>query len=187
MFCNTSNGPQSFPYLVPSFSSVVVPGDATFSNNALTPIVAYSSTITLSGNISFLSNSGNKGGAIALYPSTLNIASNTSIYFYYNSARETGGAIQATTVHKYSLGCCFYRLLNYSSKFNWYDIFFVNNLATNGGDHIILYGEFMHSGACFASSSDRNGNRKMPPECVYVIMWVDHNVLLWTEFMDTVS
>ena len=147
-FYNTSNGPGSFPYLFPSVSNVTISGAVTFANNKQAPIVSFSNTITLRGYILFLNNSGTKGGAIALKPSTLNIASNTSIYFYNNSARETGGAIYAT-VNQDKFRDCFYQLLDFSNKYSWYNIRFINNTARNGGDHIC--GEYMHSGDCFAA------------------------------------
>ena len=147
-FYNTSNGVGSLPYLIAAASNVTISGMVTFANNILTPIVLFSSIITLSGNISFVSNSGTKGGAIALLPSTLNIAHNTTIYFYNNLARETGGAIHVAK-SSYSFDKCFYQLLDHSNKYNWYRIQFKNNTAKNGGDHV--YGELMHSDACCAT------------------------------------
>ena len=44
------------------------------------------------------------------------------------------------------LASCFYQLLDYSNKYNWYKVQLVNNSARNRGDHI--YGEFMNSDAC---------------------------------------
>ena len=147
LFYNTSNGPGSLPFLIPAASNVTISGTITFANNKHTPLTSYSCTITLLGNISFLNNIGTKGGAIALYPSTLNINANTSVYFYNNSATEIGGAIFVTR-EKYFVESCFYQLLDFN-KYNWYSIQLVNNTARNGGDHI--YGEFMHSDDCCAT------------------------------------
>ena len=141
-------------------SSVTITGDVTFANSVKTLIAAHSSSITLSGNISFLNNSGVSGGAMALYSSTLNIAPNTSVYFYNNTATETGGAIylgnEGNTDLPSSLLPCFYQLLDYDydvNSSNWYDISFHNNSATEGGDHI--YGALMHSGDCYVDHAHK--------------------------------
>ena len=139
------------------FTNTTLTGDIVFSNNWRTPFSAYSSSITFSGNISFLNNTGINGGAIALYSSTLNIASNTSVYFYNNTATETGGAIYVSSdryknIFALNLIPCFYQLPDYNkSNSTWYDIQFTNNSAKNGGDHI--YGESMHSTVCHVASS----------------------------------
>ena len=134
-------------------STVQITGNLTFSNNSQTSLSAYSSTITLSGNISFLNNTGVNGGAMALYSSTLNIAPNTSVYFYNNTATDTGGAIYVDN-SEFNLGLlqqlpipCFYQFLDYDA--NSSNISFCNNSATKGGDHI--YGAFMHSGVCLTA------------------------------------
>ena len=142
-------------------SNVTITGDVTFANNVQTAISAYSSTITLSsGNISFLNNSGVSGGAMALYSSTLNIAPNTSVYFYNNTATETGGAIylgnEGNTDLPSPLLPCFYQLLDYDydvNSSNWYNISFHNNSATEGGDHI--YGALVHSGDCYVDPAHK--------------------------------
>ena len=141
-------------------SNVKIIGDVTFADNVCTVISAYSSTITLSGNISFLNNTGVNGGAMALYSSTLNIASNTTVYFYNNRATETGRAIYVdndSNQLKFStpdFQPCFYQLPDYDDKTStWYNISFHNNSATKGGDHI--YGAFMHSGDCYVALGDR--------------------------------
>ena len=135
-------------------SNVTITGDVTFADNLCTSIAAYSSIITLSENISFLNNTGVNGGAMALYSSTLNIAPNTTVYFYNNTATETGGAIYVdndvnifTPRYKYSIPC-FYQLLDYDvvNSSNWYNVSLYNNSATKGGNHI--YGAFMHSSDC---------------------------------------
>ena len=64
-----------------------------------TPLYAYRSNITLAGNISFVNNTGTNGGAMALYSSTLNIASGTSVRFWDNKATENGGAIALFFIH----------------------------------------------------------------------------------------
>ena len=133
-------------------SNITISGNITFANNAQTPITAYSSTVTLSGNISFVNNNGTNGGALALYSSTLNVDSNTTVNFINNTATDTGGAIYVTNdKNRFAYPeyvPCFYQLLDYGADSNWYNIRFENNTARNGGDHI--YGESMHSCACYA-------------------------------------
>ena len=150
----TVNGKDSLSFL---FTNVTIDGNVTFANNKRTPLSAYSSAVTVSGIISFLNNLGTNGGAIALYASTLNIARNTSLYFYSNTATETGGAIYVANINnknilpRFSMKYtpCFYQLVDYDGG-SWYDIQFVNNSAKNGGDHV--YGESMHSDACYVAS-----------------------------------
>ena len=72
----------------------------TFADNVCTSISAYSSDITLSGNISFLNNAGTNGGAMALYLSTLSFAFGANVYFYSNTAMEAGGAIYVDKNYK---------------------------------------------------------------------------------------
>ena len=139
-------------------SNVTISGKITFANNIQTMISAFSSNITLTGNIAFLNNTGIKGGAMALYSSTLNIARNTSVHFYNNTATEVGGAIYVTNEdsNHYSIEPslnylyipCFYQLLDYNDQ-QTYDMKFANNSAIKGGDNI--YGETMHSGTCYVA------------------------------------
>ena len=126
----------------------------TFTDSVCTSISAYSSDITLSGNISFLNNTGVNRGAMALYSSTLSFAFGTNVYFYNNTAMETGGAIYVDKkdnnlppVHRTYLLPCFYQLLHITTS-DWLNVTFNNNSATKGGNDI--YGEFMHNGGCDA-------------------------------------
>ena len=153
-------------------SNMLISGNITFANNTQSSILAYSSTVTVSGNILFVNNTGINGGAMALYSSTLNIATNTSVYFINNTATDTGGALYVTN-DKNKLPNpryvpCFYQLLDYDDwSNNWYDIQFVNNTARNGGDHI--YGEYMHSCICLAAMQMGINGREpdaIPTYCV---------------------
>ena len=143
--------------LLSEFSNISIVGNVTFSNCQVSVITSFSSTITLSGNISFLNNTGIRGGAMALYSTTLNIARNTNVYFFNNVASETGGAIHVDTneINYYPAGAymrpCFYQLLDYVNDSNLYSVHFKNNLAKHGGDH--LYGEYMHSDFCWAATA----------------------------------
>ena len=163
LFSNTAGDVMENPSAAYTFisSNVNITGNVTFADNEHTPIAAYSSTtITLSGNNLFLNNSGVNGGAMALYSSTLNIAPNTTVYFYNNTATETGGAIYVgddiitgfLDPLLYQYRPCFYQLLDYDvNSQNWYNISFHNNSASKGGDHI--YGALMHSSGCYVDSS----------------------------------
>ena len=145
-------------------SSISITGDVTFVQ---TSISAHLSIFTLSGNSSFLNNIGFNGGAMVLYSSTLNIAPNTTVYFYNNTATEAGGAIYVDNdgitgfpVADSTFLPCFYQLLDYDvNSPHWYNISFHNNSATKGGDHI--YGALMHSGVCFVDPSAH----KVVPGC----------------------
>ena len=95
----------------------------TSTDNVCTSISAYSSDITLSGNVSFLNNTGVNGGAMALYSSTLSFASGTNVYFYNNTAMETGGVIYVDKndnnlplAHKTYSPPCFYQLLHITTS-----------------------------------------------------------------------
>ena len=162
LFSTTSQGLNpSNPLATCMFlsSNVTITGDVTFANDVRRVIFVYLSTITLSsGNILFVNNSGVSGGAMALYSSTLNIAPNTSVYFYNNTATETGGAIyvgnEGNTDLPLPILPCFYQLLNYDvNSSNWYNISFHDNSAMEGGDHI--YGAFMHSGDCYVDPAHK--------------------------------
>jgi len=108
-----SNAP---PFLV-FHCNVTLTDNITFANSQTTAFTAYFSTVTLSGFVSFLNNTATKGGAMALYSSTLKIARNTSVYFYNNSALETGGAIYVSGQNIKPTPFeenCFYQLMDYS-------------------------------------------------------------------------
>ena len=159
-------------------STVILSGVSAFTANQKSAISSYYSNITLSGTVLFINNTGIRGGAMALYSSTLNIAPSTNISFISNSALETGGAIyvdpsliphQLLLIMEYDSfpepasedirPRCFYQLLhcNDSAK---YTISFSNNSAVNGGDDI--YGASLHfyqgseSGRCNLTTSIEN-------------------------------
>jgi len=99
---------------------------------------------------------------MALYSSTLNniIARNTSVYFYNNSALETGGAVYVSgqnikpTLDPF-LGNCFYQLMDYTFKDdnhnNTYQMKFEGNRAKKSGEH--LFGVSL-LGFCTAAHSN---------------------------------
>lgn len=123
-------------------------------SNRTSAITVYYCNVTLSGRLLFANNSGIRGGAMALYSSTLNLAPSTEVKFINNSASEIGGAMyinpslmpnqllsimahdslpiaQPLDIHP----PCFYRLLDCSDTAN-YTFTFANNSAGKGGDDV---------------------------------------------------
>ena len=122
--------------------------DSIFSDSTSTAIMLFSSTLTIMGQVSFLNNRGYQGGALMLVATVMNIAREANLLFQENHAENTGGAI--FVVHPQMLinlhgfySSCFYQLLGYDEN-STYNIRFVNNSATKGGDHI--YGASLKSG-----------------------------------------
>ena len=140
------------PVLIAAYSNITVTDNTVFANRHETAITAYASSITLSGQVSFVNNTGTKGGAIALYSSSLNIARNTSVYFYSNKVREVGGAIFVSATYNPFETDCFYRLLNYTNSSEAYSLTFEANTAEKGGDHI--YGVNMQASCTVAYYRD---------------------------------
>ena len=133
---------RSCGVLTVAYSNVTI-ANSTFANNLNTALTTYRSTITLSGDVSFVNNTGTKGGAMALYSSTLNIQRNASVDFVNNVAREMGGAIYVPIANNPYVSDCFYQLLDYSNSSEAYRLQFLGNMARGGGDHI--YGANMYS------------------------------------------
>ena len=128
---------EDCPILIAAYNNITITGNTTFANKHETAVTAYASLVTLSsGHVSFINNTGTKGGAMALYSSTLSIARNTAIYFYRNRAREVGGAIYVSTIYNPYEEDCFYQLLNYTNSSGIYSLVFEANTAERGGDHI---------------------------------------------------
>ena len=156
------------PQVLASHCNVTLSGNISFTNSQTTAFTAYSSTITLSGTVSFVNNTGTNGGALALYSSTLNIARNTSVYFYNNSALETGGAIYVygQNMKPSPFGdqyeYCFYHLMDYMHEDdddnNTYKLQFEENHAKKAGEH--LFGVRL-LGFCTAAYNIDNATDKM--------------------------
>ena len=152
-FSNMTNGADPIAFIDSIYSNVTITGHILSAYNKVTSIISYFSIIILSGHVIFLNNTGVNGGAMALHSSTLNIAGNISVYFYNNTATDTGGVVYVTrtivkkiyTLYYMQTQLCFYQLLNYTD-YTWYHIVFHGNRAKNGGDHI--YGEYKHSDIC---------------------------------------
>ena len=101
-------------------------------------VIAFDGTKTI-----FRNNTSHRGGAVHLFNSKIAISRNVSIYFEGNYAKDVGGAIYVLSTdwlsNYYEIGGnygeCFYELLkcNYD---NYFSIQFINNSASNGGEHI---------------------------------------------------
>ena len=140
--------------------------DSTFVNSTSTSIKLYSSIVTFAGNVKFQNNHGSQGGALLLFGTIMQISRNTNLLFIDNHAKETGGAIHVVfpEVLINELGYltrCFYQILGLSLVYNHYlhsqllqyQLSFVNNSASNGGDHI--YGASLKSRCIVLSDCDR--------------------------------
>ena len=115
-------------------SNVTFSCNSQFFNNHNSALVSYSSTITLSGTLSFINNTGIRGGAMALYSSTMYLTSGLNISFINNSAEQTGGAIHIEPdMTRSSCPECFYEVSNDDTNIT---LFYSENLAHYGGDNI---------------------------------------------------
>ena len=119
-----------------------------FTNNQMTPIVAQSSKIYLSGSLTFFNNTGLNGGAIAAYDSYLLPKPHTRMYFHNNRAILKGGALYVKRL-EIPLGLvsskCFLQpsiYPNSSDESTNIVAYFVNNMAGEAGD--ILYGGYIN-------------------------------------------
>ncbi|XP_064382953.1 uncharacterized protein LOC135331657 [Halichondria panicea] len=71
--------------------------DCIFDKNRETPILAYQSTFQLAGETVFSNNNAKRGGALALYRSTVFFDSGSTTRFENNTATEFGGGIYIAT------------------------------------------------------------------------------------------
>ena len=89
-------------------SDILFIGNATFTDNFSvigSGVIEATdgTTVVLQGNINFIGNQGESGGAIALYDdSYIELHPLTSIVFNFNSAKRNGGAIYVSTAQKHS-------------------------------------------------------------------------------------
>ena len=115
-------------------SKVMLSGNSTFFNNHNSAFVSYNSDITLSGTVSFVNNTGIRGGAMALYSSIIYLTSGLNIRFINNTAHETGGAIHIEPdMTRASCPKCFYRIQGQDTDIA---IYYSKNRAELGGDNI---------------------------------------------------
>jgi len=116
--------------------------NCSFYNNNQTALMALVSRLTFHGNVTFMNNRGEQGGALALYDSGMYLDNNTLLVFKDNKAGLQGGGIYVAK--KISLGIpysCFFQILTPFhfaplSQFN-IRIIMENNTAPSGS---ALYG-----------------------------------------------
>ena len=162
--CSILNSP------VDAYSSeITISGETEikYSEPNKSAIASYSSNVTLLGSVSFVNNSGIRGGAMALYSSTLFITAGADVLFANNTVIDKGGAIYTdATIEPYSINSpywlssvfsCFYQLLSCTSTTHvQYNLRFANNFAPNGGDDI--YGGRITSELCHSTESFESCN-----------------------------
>ena len=121
-------------------ASIVLKNVSFFSNNG-TALVLDLSNVYIFGNVSFYDNSGNEGGAVALYGrSRIVLGENSSLMFTSNTAALRGGAIYAYSQgpnlkafksHLLDRSTCFFSYINPSAlPGSWLaEVTFMNNSA----------------------------------------------------------
>ena len=145
-------------------STLILSGDSNVTATSFaSAVLIYLGNITVLDTVSFVNNTGIRGGALALYSSSLNIGSSSNVTFINNSALEVGGAIYIdpsvtrNLVIKENnaddfLPMCFYQLLDCSGSAT-YSFYFAYNSAANGGDDI--YGGTLQT-VCKVGDCDLN-------------------------------
>ena len=119
-------------------NAVVRLNNVQFHNGTSTALALYFCLTTVGGNVSFVNNTGIKGGAMALYSSLLEFSDElNSIMFKQNRAMLYGGAIYIEGTNELGITSCFYGMN--SDKL----VEFKENSAVVSGDHI--YGASMKS------------------------------------------
>ena len=143
-------------------SEAVLTGNSKFFSNYNSAFISYSSTITFSGRVSFINNTGIRGGAMTLYSSSVYLSGGLNISFINNSALQTGGAmaLYSSTVHL-SVG------LNIS---------FINNSALQTGGAIHTEPDMTHNDQpkCFYSA--KNNTYLHPGNCQQNIFYYSENL-----------
>ena len=143
-------------------SKIFITGNAEFTATTLSSaILSISSTVVVSSNVTFASNTAYRGAAMSFYSSTLEIASGTNLFFINNTALDVGGAIYIDPGHLLksierpsqlqSDSPCFFQLKECDGN-SVYNFVADGNSATNGGDDI--YGEYLS--LCKQSSGNCN-------------------------------
>lgn len=141
---------------------LIVHSDLTIENSDIingtnTAFNTVQSTLTLVGSVTFSGNSGERGGALGLTSSCLNISRDANVTFSQNHATGKGGAIfvnNPTEIYKVlPYANCFYHLLDYDENAS-YSLTFTENLADKGGNHIF--------GASLKSSCTAAMNESVP-------------------------
>ena len=123
-------------------------------NGTNTAMSLFSSTLTFEGNVTFFGNTGEKGGALSLTLSSVNISRGANVTFSHNNASGLGGALfienPSETLKFIPDSDCFYRLHQYSDNAT-YTVKFTENYANYGGNHI--YGSSLKS-ECNAATNE---------------------------------
>ena len=141
---------------------LIVHSDLTIENSDIingtnTAFNMVQSTLTLMGSVTFSGNSGERGGALGLTSSYLNISRDANVTFSQNHATGKGGAIfvnNPTEIYKVlPYSNCFYNLFDYDENAS-YSLMFTENLADKGGSHIF--------GASLKSSCTAAMNESVP-------------------------
>ena len=153
-FNNTSFTPDSGIVQVEQRIVLNIENSCVFQNNKGSPILAFESTVILSGTIVFEDNIAFQGGAILLKFSLLQLklAGNNTIVFFTNNTATNGGAIYvdgSINTDIYTGSSCFYEIHGVSLEQlnnSRLTLVFSNNSATTGG--IDIYGATPNSD-CF--------------------------------------
>ena len=137
--------PESLPAVIVLYRSMLVVSECDFTRNNISALAAYGSNITVSGGLTFSSNTAFAGTAfILIKDSILTSAENSHSYFLNNHATNIGGVFYITSNSMnvvtyngtfYPRNTCFLNIegSRFQSRFA-----FANNSAGIGGD--ILYG-----------------------------------------------
>ena len=159
-----------------SYNTILTIISSKFYGATNTALYSLFSNMYIQGTVIFDGNSGNQGGAIALYGSRIAMWQQANIIFRNNHANSVGGAIFASneildsylfrvnqymliTSYTISLQCS---ILCLSTNIS---INFINNTATNGGN--ATYGISMSSLVCdsyFCKHTDLSRIFKFEPE-----------------------
>ena len=140
--------------LITMNAHIVLEHNNTFTNTSGSAVKCYQSDITVNGKALFQNNEGTRGGALALYSSTLHLGAGVNVTFANNSA-DKGGAIYIEpnlSPFVYFIVWifkpkCFIKLNGCNSIFaEHYNVNFINNSAQFGGDDI--YGASFNSKYC---------------------------------------
>ena len=117
-------------------------------------------------NVTFQRNSAQQGGALALVSTQLGLFPGAQIKFEDNHADDVGGAIYVeSTSTLYEANDpntnveCFYQFPSFTEELQVrYSVIFINNTATNGGEHI--YGASVMSYCIVYANLPGNGDIK---------------------------
>ena len=118
--------------------------NCSFVNNKSTAVVGYTSFLKAEANLLFRNNTGDLGGALALYDSFIYLTDNSQLWFIGNCAQKSGGAIYVQQISPNKLSfepdaeeiTC---LFQFRSEEN-FNISFHHNTAKGPGDNIYGYG-----------------------------------------------